>query len=37
MVRGVVAISVNPLPAGFEEFDHHNGGWAYVESESEIL
>ncbi len=29
-VRGLVAIRVNPLPAGYEEFDWKNGGWAIV-------
>lgn len=32
MVRGVIAIRVNPLPAGVEDFDHRNGGWAFVEN-----
>jgi hypothetical protein len=30
-VRGVVAIRINPLPAGYEEFDWKNGGWALIE------
>ena len=30
MARGVVAIRVNPMPEGFEEFDAMNGGWAYA-------
>jgi hypothetical protein len=30
MVRGVIAIRVNPLPAGVEDFDYRNGGWAFV-------
>ncbi len=30
MVRGVVAIRINPLPEGYEDFDSKNGGWAYV-------
>ena len=30
MVRGVIAIRVNPLPADVEDFDIRNGGWAYV-------
>jgi hypothetical protein len=30
MVRGVVAIRVNPVPEGYQEFDHTNGGWAYI-------
>lgn len=37
MVRGVIAIRLNPMPAGFEEFDYKNGGWAYVDSKSVIL
>jgi len=32
MVRGVIAIRVNPLPDGYEAFDHMNGGWAYVDA-----
>ncbi|MFH2006844.1 MAG: GEGP motif-containing diheme protein [bacterium] len=31
MVRGVIAIRVNPLPAGYEDFDYRNGGWAYID------
>jgi hypothetical protein len=34
MVRGVVAIRVNPLPEGYEDFDYRNGGWAFVEGVS---
>ena len=26
-VRDVIAIRVNPLPAGHEDFDYRNGGW----------
>jgi hypothetical protein len=37
MVRGVVAIKINPLPEGSEDFDHKNGGWAYIDSESVIV
>ncbi|MCU0691688.1 MAG: hypothetical protein MUF54_09825 [Polyangiaceae bacterium] len=37
MVRGVIAVRVNPLPAGFEDFDYANGGWAYVDSESVLV
>jgi len=37
MVRGVIAIRVNPLPAGVEDFDYHYGGWAYVDSLSVIV
>jgi hypothetical protein len=32
MVRGVVGIRVNPLPAGYEDFDYHNGGWSFVDA-----
>jgi hypothetical protein len=31
MVRGVIAVRVNPLPEGVEDFDYKNGGWAYIE------
>lgn len=34
MVRGVVGIRVDPLPAGYEDFDYRNGGWAYIEDGS---
>jgi hypothetical protein len=37
MVRGTVAIRVNPLPAGVEDFDHYNGGWAYIDSKRVIV
>ena len=37
MVRGVVAIRVNPMPEGYEEFDHMNGGWAYVDAKELIV
>jgi hypothetical protein len=37
MVRGVVAVRVNPLPGGYEDFDHYNGGWAYIDAESLIV
>jgi hypothetical protein len=32
MVRAVVAIRINPMPEGYEEFDPRNGGWAYAEA-----
>ena len=32
MVRGVVAIRVDPMPSGVEEFDVAHGGWAYVDA-----
>jgi len=37
MVRGVIAIRVNPLPTGMEDFDYRNGGWAYVENQSIVV
>ena len=37
MVRGVMAVRVNPLPEGTEDFDTHYGGWAYIESESVVV
>jgi hypothetical protein len=30
-IRGLVAIRVNPMPAGYEEYDWKNGGWALIE------
>lgn len=32
MVRAVMALRVNPMPDGVEEFDSMNGGWAYVDA-----
>jgi hypothetical protein len=37
MVRGVIAVRVNPLPAGVEDFDAKNGGWAYVEDGTVVV
>jgi len=37
MVRAVVAIRIDPMPAGLEEFDHVNGGWAYVDAGEIII
>lgn len=37
MVRGVVAIRIDPMPPGVEEFDYMNGGWAFVEAGELIL
>jgi hypothetical protein len=37
MVRGVIAIRIDPMPAGVEEFDYMNGGWAYVDAGQLIL
>lgn len=36
-VRGLVAIRVNPIPQGYEEFDWKNGGWSLVEREEIIV
>ncbi|HQP37627.1 MAG TPA: hypothetical protein PLI95_20725 [Polyangiaceae bacterium] len=30
MVRGAIAIRVDPLPAGYEDFDYRNDGWSYI-------
>jgi len=37
MVRGVIAIRIDPMPAGVEEFDYMNGGWAYVDAGELII
>lgn len=37
MVRGVMAIRINPMPAGYEEFDYTNGGWAYIDAEQLVV
>jgi hypothetical protein len=37
MVRGVIAIRVNPMPEGYEEFDYMNGGWAYIDTKEVII
>lgn len=37
MVRGVVAIRVNPLPSGYEDFDYYNGGFAYIDDQTVIV
>jgi hypothetical protein len=37
MVRGVIAIRIDPMPAGVEEFDYMNGGWAYIDAGELIL
>ena len=36
-VRGVVALRVNPLPEGYEEFDWKNGGYALLENRQLIV
>ncbi len=36
-IRGLVAIRVNPMPAGYEEFDWKNGGYALLARRSLIL
>jgi len=33
MVKAAVIIRINPVPAGYEEFDIINGGWAMVDGE----
>ena len=37
MVRGVIALRVDPMPEGVEEFDRANGGWAYVDAEQLVV
>ena len=37
MVRGVIAIRIDPMPVGVEEFDYVNGGWAYVNAGQVII
>jgi hypothetical protein len=37
MVRGVVAIRVNPMPEGYEDFDYQNGGWAYIDGHAILV
>ncbi|MBM3317744.1 MAG: hypothetical protein FJY75_07810 [Candidatus Eisenbacteria bacterium] len=35
-VRGLVAVRLNPIPAGYEELDWKNGGWAMI-AKSQLL
>jgi hypothetical protein len=37
MVKGTVIIRINPMPAGCEEFDIINGGWAMIDEESILI
>jgi len=37
MVRGVIAVRVDPLPEGYEDFDHKNDGWPLVYQDSIIV
>jgi len=37
MVRGVIAVRVDPLPEGFEDFDHKNDGWPLVYQDSVVV
>ena len=37
MVRGVIAIRIDPMPEGMEEFDYVNGGWSYIDSNQLII
>ncbi len=36
-VRGLVAIRVNPMPEGYEEFDWKNGGFSLIEKQQLIV
>ena len=36
-VKGVVAIRINPMPSGYEEFDWKNGGWSLITNELIII
>ncbi len=37
MVRGVVAIRIDPMPAGYEEYNFLNNGWAVIDDEQLII
>ena len=37
MARGVIAVRVNPIPEGYEDFDYRNGGWAYIANETVVV
>jgi len=37
MVRGTIAIRIDPMPEGVEEFDYMNGGWAYIDGKQLII
>jgi hypothetical protein len=37
MVKGAVILRINPMPAGCEEFDIINGGWAMVDAEQILI
>ncbi|MBI5544159.1 MAG: hypothetical protein HY901_09740 [Deltaproteobacteria bacterium] len=37
MVRGVVVVRINPLPAGYEDFDAKNGGWAFIANSTVMI
>jgi hypothetical protein len=37
MVRGVVALRIDPMPPGIEEFDYRNGGWAFIDAGQVII
>jgi hypothetical protein len=36
-VKGAVAIRINPMPSGYEEFDWKNGGWSLITNELIII
>jgi hypothetical protein len=35
--KAVVAIRIDPMPAGYEEFDFVNGGWAYIDAGEMVI
>lgn len=37
MVRGVVALRIDPLPTGVEDFEYRTGGWALLDAGTLIL
>jgi len=37
MVRGVIAIRIDPMAVGVEGFDYMNGGWAYIDAGQLII
>lgn len=37
MVRGMVSIRIDPMPAGVEEYDFLNNGWAVIDDEQLVI
>lgn len=37
MVRGLIAVRIDPMPTGVEEFDYMNGGWAFIDAKQLII